>query len=120
MAGAVRFRGSESPGRHAAGGVPAGELAVHQKMMAHFTPPFRPAPGTWPAAGGRWPPPPRREAAGGNLGRVVGPNLGLTIAEPTIVGRRSEGRVVRFYNRRGTVEVCHAHYVRKYNLYHGG
>jgi hypothetical protein len=48
--------------------------------------------------------PRRREAAGGNLGRVVGPNLGLTIAEPTIVGRRSEGRVVRFYNRRGTVE----------------
>src|SRR5262249_12619623 len=28
--------------------------------------------------------------------------------------------VVRFYNRRGTAEVCHAHYVRKYGLYQGG
>ena len=29
-------------------------------------------------------------------------------------------KVVRFYNRRGTAEVCHAHYVRKYSLYQGG
>jgi hypothetical protein len=29
-------------------------------------------------------------------------------------------KVVRFYNARGTAEVCHAHYVRKYSLYHGG
>jgi DDE family transposase len=29
-------------------------------------------------------------------------------------------RVVRFDNRRGTAEVCHAHYVRKYSLYQGG
>jgi DDE family transposase len=28
--------------------------------------------------------------------------------------------VVHFYNRRGTAEVCHAHYVRKYSLYQGG
>ena len=32
----------------------------------------------------------------------------------------STKRVVRFYNRRGTAEVCHAHYVRKYSLYQGG
>ena len=29
-------------------------------------------------------------------------------------------KVVRFYNRRGTAEVCHAHYVRKDSLYPGG
>ena len=29
-------------------------------------------------------------------------------------------RVVRFYNRRGTAEVCPAHYVRTYSLYQGG
>jgi Transposase DDE domain group 1 len=29
-------------------------------------------------------------------------------------------KVVRFYNRRGTAEVCHAHYVRKYSLYQAG
>jgi hypothetical protein len=29
-------------------------------------------------------------------------------------------KVVRFYNRRGTAEVCHAHYVRKDSLYQGG
>src|SRR6516225_5463269 len=32
----------------------------------------------------------------------------------------STKRVVRFYNRRGTAEVCHAHYVRKDSLYQGG
>jgi hypothetical protein len=29
-------------------------------------------------------------------------------------------KVVRFYNRRGTAEVCHAHYVRRDSLYQGG
>ena len=29
-------------------------------------------------------------------------------------------KVVRFYNARGTAEVCHAHYVGKYSLYQGG
>jgi hypothetical protein len=29
-------------------------------------------------------------------------------------------KVVRFDNRRGRAEVCHAHYVRKYSLYQKG
>jgi hypothetical protein len=44
------------------------------------------------------------------------PRIGFIVTN--LKGRSK--RVVRFYNARGTAEVCHAHYVRKYSLYQGG